>query len=60
MLKFLLLLSGWDSVVSTHISKFVPSVFQTPSDNFSFKFSALKMRILHVLYIFVSILFWEI
>ena len=34
-----------------YINKFVPSGFQTP-DNFSIKFSSLKIRILHVLYMF--------
>ena len=35
----------------TYIKKFVPSGFQTP-DNFSFKFFSLKIRFLHVLYMF--------
>ena len=38
------------SMMSIYIIKFVPGGFQTP-DNFSFKFSSLKIRILFVLYI---------
>ena len=37
--------------MSIYINKFVPSGFQTP-DNFSFKFSSLKIRILYVLYMY--------
>ena len=42
---------GGVSVMSIHINIFVPSGFQTP-DNFSFKFSSLKIRILNVLYMY--------
>ena len=41
-----------DSVMSIYINKFVPSGFQNPSDIFSFKFLSLKIRILHVLYMY--------
>ena len=51
VLTFSPLLSGGVSVMSIYINKLVPSDFQTP-DNFSSKFSSLKIRILYVLYMY--------
>ena len=40
--------------MSIYNKKFVPNGFQTP-ENFSFKFSSLKIRILNVLYMYFCI-----